>query len=138
MNINVASQNQGVLAWAGASASPLNGAVDIRHHNHFAFTFHVMADIAVEAVFKIQAAPPSDADPCLPGAFHDVPEVLSCMSTWGAVGDDESKIAIPVGTKAGSICTATLPCRPDAFVKVVVVSGDTGKVEAVVVLGGPR
>jgi hypothetical protein len=139
MNLNVAAQNQGVLAFAGASgAVALNGAVDIRHHVNFAFTFHIMQDIAVEALFEVNAAPPSDADPCLPGVFVDVEEVLTCRAPWGTVPDPQSRIAIPVGTKAGSICTATLPCKPDAFIKVVPVSGDTAKVEVVVILGGPK
>jgi hypothetical protein len=136
MNINVASQNQGVLAFAAAAAA--SPAVDIRYHNHFAFTFHVLSDIAVEALFEVNAAPPSDADPCLPGAFVDVEEVLTCRAPWGVVPNTQSRVAIPVGTKAGSICTATLPCKPDAFIKMVPVSGDTAKVEVVVVLGGPK
>jgi hypothetical protein len=138
MNINVASQNQGVLAWAGASAQPLNGAVDLRQHNNFGLTFQVMVDIAAEAVFEITAAPPSGADPCVPGTFHDVAEVISCAAPWGAVPATESKVSIPAGTKKGAICTATLPCKPDAFIKVNASGGDTGSVQVVVVLGGPR
>jgi hypothetical protein len=138
MNLNVASQNQGVLAWAAANASPTNEAVDIRRHINFAFTFRVVDDIAVEAVFEVQAAPADAADPCIPGAFVDVPETVTCHASWGTVPDTQSRVAIPVGTPAGTICTATLPCKPDAFIKVVPVSGDTGKVEVVVVLGGPK
>src|SRR6187431_1850411 len=99
MNINVASQNQGVLGFAGAAAA--SPPVDIRQHNNFGFTFHVKTLIAVEAVFKIQSAPPSDADPCLPGPFVEVPEVLTCMSNFGAQGAAQSTIHIPVGTPAG-------------------------------------
>jgi hypothetical protein len=139
MNLNVASQNQGVLAYAGASgAVALNGAVDIRHHVNFAFTFRVTVDIAVDAVFEVEAAPADAVDPCLPGAFHNVEEVLTCRASWGTVPAPDSKIAIPAGTKAGSICTATLPCKPDAFIKVLPVSGDTANVEVVVILGGPK
>jgi hypothetical protein len=136
MNINVASQNNGVLAFAGAAAA--SPPIDIRQHNNYAFTFHVKTDIAVEAVFKVQAAPPSAADHCVPGPFVEVPEVLTCMSDWGAVGAAQSTIHIPVGTKAGSICTGALPCKPNAFIKVLPVSGDTANVEVVAVLGGPR
>lgn len=136
MNINVASQNQGVLAYAGAAAA--SPAVDIRQHVNYGFTFHVKTLIATEAVFKVQSAPPSPADSCLPGTFVDVPEVLTCMSIWGAVGATQSTIHIPVGTPAGAICTGTLPCKPDAFIKVLPVSGDTASVEVVVILGGPR
>jgi hypothetical protein len=138
MNLNVASQNQGVLAWRAITAVNLNPPVDIRHHNNFGFSFHVVADIAVDAIFEVVAAPPSDADPCLPGAQHPVEEVLTCRAPWGTVPNPESQIVIPAGTKAGSICTATLPCKPDAFIQVEPVSGDTGKIEVVVILGGPK
>lgn len=139
MNINIASQNQGVLAFANALAiGSVGGAVDIRNHVNFGFTFQVIADIAADAIFEIEAAPADDANPCIAGAFHNVEEVLTCRSAWGAVGAVDSKITIPTGTKAGSICTATLPCKPDAFVKVLEVSGDTDKVIVVVVLGGPK
>jgi hypothetical protein len=138
MNINVARQNQGVLAWRALSAVNLNPPVDIRHHVSFGFTFHVLADIVADAIFEVVAAPASDADPCLPGAQHPVEEVITCMGPWGATPNPESQIIIPAGTKAGSICSATLPCKPDAFIQVEPVSGDTGKIEVVVVLGGPR
>ena len=139
MNLNIASQNQGVLAFANAAAiGSLGGAVDIRYHVHFGLTFQVAADIAADAIFEIEAAPADVANPCVPGVFHNVEEVLTCRSAWGAVGAADSKITIPAGTKAGSICTATLPCKPDAFIRVNEVSGDTDKVVVVVVLGGPK
>jgi hypothetical protein len=140
MNINTASQNQGVVAFAdpvgvGAAVSP---AIDLRHHVNFGFTFEVLADLAADLVLKIQAAPPSDADHCLPGTFVDVPEVLTCASSWGAQGGPTSTITIPNGTKKGSICTGTLPCKPDAFIKVVPVSGPQESISVVAVLGGPK
>lgn len=137
MNLNVASQHRGKLAFAAAAVPAHNDAIDIRHHVHFAFTFNVMVDVGVNAVFKIQAAPPSAGDPCVPGAFVDVPEVPLCdwLTAQPAATSD---IMIPAGTKAGSMCTATLPCRPDAFLKVLPVSGDTGNVEVVATLSGPR
>jgi hypothetical protein len=116
MNINVATQNQGVIAWRAITAANLNPAIDIRQHNNFGFTFNVTADIAVEAIF----------------------EVIICSGPWGVTPNPKSQIHIPVGTKAGSICTATLPCKPDAFIQLEAVSGDTGKIEVVAVLGGPR
>lgn len=134
MNINVASQNNGILAFAGAAAA--SPAIDIRQHNNYGFTFHATADVAVDAIFKVQAAPPSDADPCLPGTFVEVEEVPICSS--GAVPAATSQILIPAGTKKGAICTGTLPCKPDAFIKVLPVSGDTASLEVVAVLGGPR
>jgi hypothetical protein len=138
MNINVARQNQGVLAWRAITAVNLNPPVDLRHHVNFGFTFHVVADIVADAKFEVVAAPPSDADPCLPGAQHPVEEVITCVGPWGATPNAKSEIIIPAGTKAGSICTATLPCKPDAFIQVEAVSGDTGKIEVVVILGGPK
>jgi hypothetical protein len=134
MNINVASQNNGILAFSGAAAA--SPAIDIRNHIHFGFTFHVTAAIAANAVFKVQAAPPSPADHCVAGTFVEIPEVLVCSSN--AVPAALSQITIPAGTPIGSICTATLPCRPDAFIKVLPVSGTTASVEVVAILGGPR
>jgi hypothetical protein len=131
MNLNVASQNNGIVAWTGAAARP----IDIRRHVNFAFTFETTADLAADASFKVQAAPASDADPCLPGAFVDVPEVLTCL-TWGQIPDPTTGFIIPNGTKAGTICTATLPCKPDAFIQLVGTAA--ASVLAVAVLGGPR
>jgi hypothetical protein len=136
MNLNYAAQNNGKLAFSGAAAA--SPAIDIRHHIGFAFTFDVTADIAADAVFKVQSAPPSDADFCLPGAFVEVPEVLVCSAGWGAAPAADTQITIPAGTKKGSLCTATLPCRPDAFIKVLPVSGDTANVTVVATLHGPR
>jgi hypothetical protein len=136
MNTNVAIQNSGVLAWTGINAAALSPAIDIRQHIQFAFTFKVLVDIAVAAVFEFQAAPPSSGDPCVPGAFVAVPEVPICSDP--AVPDAFSRVTIPVGTKAGAMCTVALPCRPNAFVKVISVSGDTSAVQAVMTLSGPR
>ena len=135
MNFNVASQNHGIVAWSSAVT---NAPIDIRKHVNFGFTFHVKSDVAVDAIFEVVAAPPSDTDPCLPGQQHPIEEVLTCVASWGVVPAAKSQITIPAGTKAGSICSATLPCKPDAFIQVEPVSGDTGKVEVVVVLGGPK
>jgi hypothetical protein len=134
MNINVASQNNGFLAFSGAAAA--SPAIDIRQHNNYGFTFNVTADIAVDAIFKVQAAPPSDADPCVAGTFVEVEEVPICSGPL--VPAPTSQIMIPAGTKQGSVCTGTLPCKPDAFIKVLPVSGDTANVVVVAVLGGPR
>ena len=69
MNINVASQNQGVLAWRAVAASNVNPPIDIRHHVHFGITFQAIDDVTVDAVFEVTAAPASDADPCVPERF---------------------------------------------------------------------
>jgi hypothetical protein len=138
MNLNVAAQNQGVLAWRAVAASNINPGIDLRHHVNFAFTFQVIDAIAVDAVFEFVAAPPSDADPCVPGPFVDVEEVLTCRASWGTMPAAETKITIPAGTPEGSLCTATLPCKPNAFIKVQPVSGDTGMLHVVAILGGPK
>jgi hypothetical protein len=138
MNINVASQNQGVVAWA-AGATNINPPIDLRHHVHFGFTFHVTADVATDAVFEFASAPPDPANPCVPLLPQTkVKEVFTCTSSWGAIATDDAKIVIPAGTKKGSICSATLPCKPDAFLQVEPSTGDTGNVEVVAILGGPK
>ena len=63
---------------------------------------------------------------------------MTCIAPWGALPAPKSEVHIPAGTKKGTICTGTLPCKPDAFIKVNAVSGDTGFFHVVVVLGGPR
>jgi hypothetical protein len=133
--INVAYQNEGQVTWASAG---VNKAIDIRRHIGFGFTFKADSDILADAVFEIRAAPPSDADQCVEGIFHDIEEVFTCSASWGAVPATKSFVTVPAGVKKGGICTATLPCKPDAFVKVFPVSGDTGKIEIVVTLSGRR
>lgn len=138
MNINVASQNQGRVAWLAVAAPgpSINPAIDLRHHNNFSFTFHVVTDIAVDAVFEFAAAPPDPANPCVPLLpQHKVQDVPTCT---GAASVGDVGIVVPAGTKAGSICTATLPCKPDAFIQIEPASGDTGNIDVVVTLSGPR
>jgi hypothetical protein len=137
MNLNTASQNNGILAWRAVSASDIQPGIDIRRHVNFSFTFEVVDDVTVDAVFEFGAAPPSDADPCVPGVWYPVNEVLTCVASWGLV-PARTQLVIPAGTKQGAICTATLPCRPDAFVNVQPKSGDTGMVQVVAILSGPR
>jgi hypothetical protein len=132
MNLNTASQNQGVIAWDGTASHP----VDIRRHAHFSFTFETTADLAADASFKVQAAPADDADPCAPGDFVDVPETLICSAWWGEQPNTTTGFVIPKNTKKGAICTATLPCKPDAFVQLVATGA--AAVKAVAVLSGPR
>jgi len=139
VNINTASQNQGVLAWRAITAVNLNPPIDIRQHNNFSFTFHVIADIVAAAVFEFASAPPDPANPCVPLLPQTkVKEVLTCAAPWGVVATDDATLTIPAGTKAGTICTGTLPCRPDAFIQVEPASGDTGKVQVTAILSGPR
>jgi len=139
MNLNTASQNRGVLAWRAITAQNLNPPIDVRQHVNFSFTFHVVADILVDADFEVVAAPADPANPCVPLLpQHPVEEVITCAGPWGVTPNPESHIVIPAGTKAGALCTAALPCKPDAFVQLEPVSGDTGKIEVVVILSGPR
>jgi hypothetical protein len=134
MNLNYAAQHQGLLAWAGSSGTP----IDIRRHVGISFTFEVTLDLVADAVFFLRAAPPSDADPCLPGPLVAVPEVPTCIVDDNFQPAVETTIAIPGGTKKGSICTAGLPCKPDAFVQLVSSTGPTVNVRAVAILSGPK
>lgn len=131
MNSNVGIQNEGTIAWNGTTSF----ARDIRKHVRFGWSFEVVTAIAVDAVFNIQSAPPSDADNCVPGAFVPVPEISICDRP--AVAAEQATVIIPAGTPAGTICAGTIPCRPDAFVRLVPASGDTANVRAVMVRQGP-
>jgi hypothetical protein len=131
---NTAIQNTGLLAWDGTAAI----AIDIRQHTKFAWTFQVIADLGVDTIFAVDAAPPSDADPCLPGTAYPVQEVLTCVAPWGTVPNAETHIVLPAGTKKGAKCSAAIPCKPDAFVKLRAVSGESADVRAVAVLSGPK
>jgi len=132
MNLNGASQNQGIIAWSGTASAP----IDIRKHVSYSFTFEVTADLAADAVFNVQSAPASDVDPCVPGTFVPVEEVLTCTAGWGVQPLPQATIVLPAGAKKGSICTAALPCKPDAFVQLVGVGA--ANVRAVAVLSGPK
>jgi hypothetical protein len=135
MNINTASQNAGVVAWDGLAVHP----VHIRNYNNFSFSFLATADIVADAVFEMQAAPASPADPCLPGTFVDVPEVQTCVAAFHPVTPAaKTTITIPAGTKKGAQCSAAPPCRSGAFLQLKVGSGDTAKVLATAILSGPH
>ena len=133
MNLNYATQHQGRVAWDGLASVP----IDIRRHVGYSFTFEATADVVANAVFKVEAAPADVANVCVPGAFGPVEEVAYC-ELWPAAPGAQATITIPAGTKAGTVCTAALPCKPDAFVRLVAGSGDTGKVRAIAILSGPR
>ena len=131
MNTNVGIQNVATVAWTGAAAR----AVDIRKFVRFGWVFEVTGAIAADAVFKVQAAPPSDADPCVPGTFVDVAEISICDRP--AVPGPAAQVTIPAGTPIGTICAGTIPCRPDAFVRLASVSGTVANVLATIVRQGP-
>jgi len=136
MNLNHAVQHSSRVAWDGAASA----AIDIRKHVNFTFSFEVGADIVTDAVFNVMSAPPSDADPCQPGPWIPVPEVLTCVAGFGIAvfPEPQATIVLPAGTPAGSLCTAAIPCRPNAFVSIMPGSGDTGKIRATAGLHGPR
>jgi hypothetical protein len=134
MNLNVASQNNGLVMWTGTAARP----IDLRHHVNFSMTIQVNAAIGADTKLQFEWAPPSDADPCLPGAWHPVEEVLTCSARWGEVSTDRAEIVIPKDTPVGSICSAALPCKPGAFIRVAPAAGDVGDVTVVAVLSGPK
>lgn len=131
MNFNVGARNPGLIAWNGTASF----ARKITGFMAFGFTFETVAAIAVDAVFNIEAAPPSDADPCVPGAFVPVPEISICDRP--AEAGPQATVTIPAGTPAGTICAGTIPCVPDVFIRLTAVSGDTANVRAVLVLDGP-
>lgn len=128
---NIAIGTTGTVAWDGTNSF----AADIRKHLRFAWSFEVTAAIAVDAVFNVQAAPPSAGNPCVPGAFVAVPEVSICDNI--AQPGPQATVTIPAGTPIGTICGGTIPCRPDAFVRLASASGTTASVKAVLLRQGP-
>lgn len=129
-------QNTGLLAWDGTTAY----ARRVSRHRNFGWSLEIVTTIATAAVFRVEAAPASAADPCVPGTFVDVPEVAVCLSP--VEPGDQTTFTIPAGTTAGTVgvpavCSVTLPCVPNDFVRLVAVSGDTANVRAVLVLQGP-
>lgn len=133
MNPNHGIQHSSRVAWDGTTGMP----IDIRKHVGFSFSFEVTVDLVADTVFNVMAAPPSDADPCVPGAFVAVPEVLTCVADFGVQPLPQATIVLPLGTPAGSICTAALPCRPNAFVALAAAGGSTSSVRATAGLHGP-
>lgn len=131
VQVNIAIENTGTIAWDGTTTYE----ADIRKHVRFGFSIEVKTDIAVDAVFNVEAAPASATNTCVPGTFAPVSEVATCVG--GAVAA-QATITIPAGTKAGTICGGALPCRPNAFVKLVPTTGDTGNVRIVHLRNGPK
>lgn len=131
MQSNPAIQNTGALAWDGSAAI----ARDITGHTVFGFSFEATADIATDAVFTFEAAAGTDADPCVPDTFEPVAASSRCAGA--DVSGMLEQIVIPAGTAAGSFCSASLPCRPNKFLRMVAVSGDTANLRAVMILHGP-
>ena len=130
-NNNVAIQSNGTVAWNGTTAF----AKDITKYTRFAWVFEVIAPLAADTIFKVQSAPPSAPDPCIPGVFTDVMVTPICAgNAVAAVG----QIVIPAGTPVGSECSGTIPCYPNKFIRLAAVSGDNADVLAVLVRTGPQ
>ena len=130
MNSNPGIQNNGTLAWDGTTAA----AKDITKYVHFGWVFEVVGAIAADAVFKVQSAPASAGNPCVPGAFTDVPAVGICEApAQGAL----AQVTIPAGTPVGTTCAVAVHCRPDQFVRLASVSGTVANVRAVLIRQGP-
>lgn len=132
MNHNPAIQNVPSRAWDGAVAYP----ADMSEFVYHAFSFEVMVDLAADAVFKVQAAPASAGNPCVPGAFADLDAIATCAGETIAPGTDET-IVIAAGTEAGTLCSAAIPCR-QKFVRLASVSGPTDDVFAFHLRSGPK
>jgi len=131
VNSNIAVGTIGTIAWDGTNSFHAN----LLEHNRFAWSFNVVTDLTADTVFTVQSAPPSAADPLVPGAWTNVTETLQCDST-GAAGD--ATITLPAGLVAGTIVAATIAVRPDKFVRLVATSGDTANVQAVLLRQGPH
>lgn len=131
MNANPGIQNVATVAWDGLVSRPY----DIRKFVRFGWSAEVIAALGADTVFKVQAAPPSDADPCVPGAWAEVPEVPVCERPANPA--PTSTITLPSGTPIGTVCAFTIPCRPNAFVRLVAVSGETADVRVAMIRQGP-
>lgn len=131
MQSNPGIQNTATLAFSGATARP----ADIRKYVRFGWSFEVIAPLAADTIFKVQAAPPSAGDPCVPGAFVDVEATPICLRPLqaGAL----ATFTIPAGTPVGTVCSGTIPCVPNAFVRLAAVSGDTADIIATLIRQGP-
>lgn len=131
MNSNPGIQNVPSIAWDGTTAF----AKDISKFVRFGWSFEVIAPLAADTIFKVQAAPPSAADRCLPGTFVDVEAITICQAPVAA--GELAQFTLPAGTAVGTICSGTIPCRPNAFVRLAAVSGDTADVRAILLRQGP-
>lgn len=131
MNTNVGIQTPGLLIWDGTTTIPR----DIRRYIQFGFVFEVTAALTADAVLNAQFHDPSDTDPCVAGAAQPVEDIPMCDET--IVAGTQASFTIPAGTPVGSICAATLHCRPGAFLSLASGSAAAANVRAVLVLKGP-
>jgi hypothetical protein len=132
MNSNPGIQNVASIAWDGTTYR----AADIRKFVRFGWSFEVIAALAADQVFKVQTAPPSDADPCVPGTWEDVPEISICQGP--VVAGTDAQFTIPAGTPVGTICSGTIPCRGLGFVRLQpVVAAEAADLRIILIRQGP-
>jgi hypothetical protein len=136
MNHNIAMQHLPLVIWTGAAAVWR----DISRHNYFGFAFEVTDDVVAETRFKLIAADPSDADPCVPGTPFDVKEIPLCEKPFFAGPSTiNAEIVVPAGAKAGDICVVSYPCRPARYLSLATTAGtEHAKVRVTIVLSGPQ
>lgn len=131
MITNVGIQTPGLIIWDGTASTPR----DIRRYVQFGFVFEVTAELASDVVFNAQYHDPTDADPCLPGPAQPVEDIPLCDSPIEP--GTQASFTIPAGTPVGSVCAATLHCRPGAFLSLASASADAADVNVVLILKGP-
>lgn len=131
MRYNVGAENPSAIAWDGTAAKerPITGFLS------YSIVVEVTDAITADAVFNLQMAKPSEANPCVAGVFADVPQPEVCGEV--PADADRTLITIPAGTPVGSLCSFTPHCSPASFVKLVAVSGDTAKTTATISYGRP-
>lgn len=126
-----------VLAWDGTTSYP----VDVRNHLYVSFDFIATAAVAegASAAFKFQYAPPSDADPCVPGTWEEIPEVVVCRMP--AVPSDVSEVILEGPLAVGARCKATIPCPGRGFLQIVGATeeepGAVASFQVIALLQGP-
>jgi hypothetical protein len=131
MNSNPGIQNVATIAWDGTTAA----AAQLTRFTRFGWVFEVLAALAADVTLKVQAAPASAGNPCVAGAFTDVEDIAICEPAL--VAGSKAQFIIPAGTPIGTICSGTLHCVPNEFVKLAVSGADAADVRAVLIRQGP-
>lgn len=102
------------VVWDGAASFP----VDTRNHLYVSFDVIALADVPAGTVvtFEVEHAAPDSNDPCIPGDFGPIPEVVVCSGPAEPADVSEFTITGPVAE--GQRCKFTIPC-PSGFLQVV-------------------
>lgn len=129
-------------------AVPLGTAdqyMDARSWLYSTFQFTATADVAEGegAQFEVQCATASEDDPCVPGEFTALEEVMICGRP--AEPADTTIIALQGPITAGQVCKAAVPCPCD-FMQVIPAaepnpdfpSGAEGSFTIIGLLQGPK